>query len=269
MNNKIKDDDESEAEQIWLIRDSIQELEDLKDEIVTFLSNHFELKNSESNIWIDDAKGAYFNIVAAWQMLNSCTRQEPEEQAAKTESSLGFLKIAKSHLGQSASELRALKEDEAYRLEKQWKDTFEKCHQSILEQLERYLDSDVGQPPAETIVKVREGAYTLSCAVCGKVAVVILLNEEIFVYSGIMIETAFDKSLAQEVFKLLDGKNLNGLHLYYKRTIQLEEGMDAYCPECDEIYCSAHYATEEEWDEGFYDCTYGTCPQGHRRIIHD
>ncbi|MGY5879487.1 MAG: hypothetical protein RTV31_04505 [Candidatus Thorarchaeota archaeon] len=269
MKKKIKNDDESAAEQIWLIRDSIQKLEDLKDEIVTFLSNHLELKNSENNIWIDDAKGAYFNIVAAWQMLNSCTRQKPEVQAEKAESSLGFLKIAKSHLGQSASELRALKDKEASRLGKLWKETFEKCYQSISEQLERFLEVDEGEPPAETIVKVREGAYTLSCAVCGKVAVVILLNEDKFVYSGIMIETYIDKGLAKEVFRLLDMKNLKGLHSYYKRTIQLEEGMDAYCPECDSIYCSEHYATEEEWDEGFYDCTYGTCPQGHRRIIHD
>ncbi|MBI4280420.1 MAG: hypothetical protein HY660_18360 [Armatimonadetes bacterium] len=25
----------------------------------------------------------------------------------------------------------------------------------------------------------------------------------------------------------------------------------------------------EEWDAGFYDCSYGTCPNGHRRIIDD
>ena len=84
-----------------------------------------------------------------------------------------------------------------------------------------------------------------------------------------MIETVIDTSLAKEVFRLLDSKDLKGLHSYLKIDIQLEEGMDAYCPKCDSIYCSEHYTTEEEWDEGFYDCTYGTCPKGHRRIIHD
>ena len=60
------------------------------------------------------------------------------------------------------------------------------------------------------------------------------------------------------------------IHSYLeKSSIIFEEGIDAYCPECNEIYCGAHYDTEEEWDEGFYDCTYGTCPEGHKRIIHD
>ena len=45
--------------------------------------------------------------------------------------------------------------------------------------------------------------------------------------------------------------------------------MDAYCPTCDRVYCRDHYQTEERYDEGFYDCTYGTCPQGHRRMIDD
>ncbi len=257
------------AEQIWKIRDSIQELEDLKDEIVAYLQEHLELKENEDHPWIDDTKGAYFNIVAAWQMLNSCTRQKPEDQGEKAESSRSFLKIAKSHLGQSASELMAINETEASRLEELWKATFDRCHESILKQLKQFLGSEEGEPPTETIVKVDEDAYTLSCAVCGKVAVVIIHRTKQFVYSGIVIETVLDSSLAKEVFRLLDSKDLKGIHSYLRGDIQLEEGMDAYCPKCNKIYCSAHYRTEEEWDEGFYDCTYGTCPEGHRRIIHD
>ena len=259
MKKTQKKEDDLVAEQIWSIRESIQELGDLKDEIVAFFVNHLELKKAESHIWIDDTKGAYFNIVAAWQMLNSCTRQEPEEQAEKAGSSLGFLKIAKSHLGQSASELRALNDTETSRLEKLWKETFDTCHHRISKQLEQFIEIDEGEPPTETIVKVDDNAYTLSCTVCGRVAVVFLLREDLFVYSGIMIETALSKKLAKEVFRLLDAKDLKGLHSYLEKgTIQLEEGMDAYCPECDSIYCSTHYVTEEEWDEGFYDCTYGT-----------
>ena len=47
------------------------------------------------------------------------------------------------------------------------------------------------------------------------------------------------------------------------------EGLDAYCPECDEIYCYTHYNAQEFWDEGFYDYTKGTCPNGHVRDIDD
>ena len=269
MKKESKKNNDLVAEQIWSIRDSIQELENLKDEIVAFLMKHLELECEEEEIWIDDTKGAYFNIVAAWQMLNSCTRQKPEEQAEKAESSLRFLKIAKSNLGQSASELRALSDTEAYRLEKLWKETFEKCYQSISKQLEQFREIDKGEPPTEIIAKVEEKAYTLSCAVCGRVAVVIIQKTSQFVYSGIMIETVLDNKLAKKAFKLLDSKDLKGLHSHLMKSIQLEEGMDAYCPKCDSIYCSEHYTTEEEWDDGFYDCTYGTCPKDHRRIIHD
>jgi len=55
----------------------------------------------------------------------------------------------------------------------------------------------------------------------------------------------------------------------FMRKYHSYEGIDAYCPECDRIYCWNHYKLEEEWDEGFYDCTYGECPKGHKRMIDD
>ena len=45
-----------------------------------------------------------------------------------------------------------------------------------------------------------------------------------------------------------------------------------YCPTCQRSYCYAHWQMEKQWDEnfpGWYDCTYGTCPRGHRRLIDD
>ncbi|MHA1909055.1 MAG: hypothetical protein ACW98Y_17270 [Candidatus Thorarchaeota archaeon] len=265
----MKKEEKEVASQIWAIRDSIQELEDIKDEIISYLREKLELNESDEHIWINDTKGVYFNIVAAWQMLNSCTRQKPEDQAEKANNSLNFLKIAKSHLGQSASELRALKEEAASDLEKKWKKTFKKCHSSIAKQLERYLGSESREPPKEIIGKKDDKAYTLACAICGQVAVVIIQRTTQFVYSGIIVETVLESALAKDAFKFLNTKDLKSLHSHLKKDIQLEDGMDAYCPECDTIYCATHYKTEEEWDEGFYDCTYGTCPEGHRRIIHD
>ena len=104
---------------------------------------------------------------------------------------------------------------------------------------------------------------------CGRVAVVIIQRKGQFVYSGIIVETMLNNNTADDVFRFLDSKDLKGLHSFLKNDIQLEDGIDAYCPKCDKIYCTTHYKPEEEWDEGFYDCTYGTCPEGHRRIIHD
>jgi hypothetical protein len=47
-----------------------------------------------------------------------------------------------------------------------------------------------------------------------------------------------------------------------------------YCPTCNSVYCQSHWRIETKFDDepelpGWYDCTYGTCPQGHRRMIDD
>lgn len=42
-----------------------------------------------------------------------------------------------------------------------------------------------------------------------------------------------------------------------------------WCSQCAESYCDRHWVTEDVMDEGFYDCTYGTCPMEHRTIIED
>jgi hypothetical protein len=42
-----------------------------------------------------------------------------------------------------------------------------------------------------------------------------------------------------------------------------------YCPDCDLNYCRADWETFPVFDEGFYDCTIGICPSGHRHTVGD
>jgi hypothetical protein len=42
-----------------------------------------------------------------------------------------------------------------------------------------------------------------------------------------------------------------------------------YCSDCDLNYCRADWHTFAVFDEGFYDCTIGICPSGHRRTVDD
>lgn len=42
-----------------------------------------------------------------------------------------------------------------------------------------------------------------------------------------------------------------------------------YCPACDACYCAAHWKRRTTYDQGFYDAEYGTCPQGHERMLFD
>ena len=48
-----------------------------------------------------------------------------------------------------------------------------------------------------------------------------------------------------------------------------DEFVTWYCGHCEDSYCSRHWETETLYDDGFYDCTYGTCPKGHRRKLDD
>jgi hypothetical protein len=42
-----------------------------------------------------------------------------------------------------------------------------------------------------------------------------------------------------------------------------------WCPSCGVSYCDEHYRSWITFDDGFYDATYGECPQGHERMLDD
>jgi hypothetical protein len=42
-----------------------------------------------------------------------------------------------------------------------------------------------------------------------------------------------------------------------------------YCPDCELNYCAKDWDTHVMLDDGFYDCTMGTCPNGHRHMVDD
>jgi predicted RNA-binding Zn-ribbon protein involved in translation (DUF1610 family) len=42
-----------------------------------------------------------------------------------------------------------------------------------------------------------------------------------------------------------------------------------FCPECDQTYCLPCWKTRSEFDQGFYDSTWGECPRGHRHLLDD
>jgi predicted RNA-binding Zn-ribbon protein involved in translation (DUF1610 family) len=42
-----------------------------------------------------------------------------------------------------------------------------------------------------------------------------------------------------------------------------------WCPRCGASYCGYDYRSWVTFDEGFYDATYGVCPEGHERELDD
>lgn len=259
-------------EKIRSIRNTIQQVEDVKDKILRYWETRKKLDASTRNMWESDAKDAYFTVVASWEMLEGAAQGSKEN----AESSKELLSRAKSALERCASELAGMKEGEALRLEAELRKAHEQCRAEIFSQLLNYLNKKETVPLSQKTVKISGEEVHLLCGACGdiaakfKVGMADILKETKLIYSGITTGLYIDLVHSEKIFKLLNEENPGAVHAYIRENTPYQhEGMDAYCPECDKIYCREHYNPVEEYDDGFYDCTYGTCPSGHRRMIDD
>ncbi len=111
------------------------------------------------------------------------------------------------------------------------------------------------------------------CKICSKLAgKVKLIRGETGIslesggFSGSMTVRIVNKKEVEEylrALKLHDAKSLYAIDF---------ETVPFYCPACDGFYCSLHYNTMVVWDRDepiYYDCTIGTCPEGHKRMLQD
>lgn len=268
---KLNKNNNESLERIWNIRDYIQELEDVKDGIIGFLNFDDDIDNGTRNIWISDAKEFYFSTVKAWEMLNFTVRGIKNHLV----DSKGLLYRAKSSLAKSISELKIFEEEKNLtKLITKAKVTFEKCWNAFQREY-KLMEPEIRIiKPIPRVIKKSNHEYQLPCSICGEIAVDYKIGvgqfdkEEKLLYRGIICGTSLNRGLAAELFEILENDDIAGVH-EFMRNHHSYEGLDAYCPECDKIYCWNHYKLEEEWEEGFYDCTYGECPEGHRRMIDD
>jgi len=257
-------------ERIWKIREYISGLEKVKDEIIQYWKTGTDLDDNTRNLWTSDMKECYYSIIAAWQMLSSGTQKDSQFH----DSAGNFLKAAESRLAQVRSELTSIDTNDAQRLNRELEESFNYCYLALSAELASLSVPKKAEPSLQKVIKAAENEYHLPCAVCGEIAVKFKIGrsrfdkEDSLVFSGITFSTSLAKDLAPQLFKHLEQENLSQVHAFMKKHHK-PEGLDAYCPTCGKIYCTRHYQTREEYDEGFYDCTYGTCPQGHKRIIHD
>ena len=257
-------------ENIWKLRDLIQDLEFVKDDIVEYLEKNKGLGKTTQDIWISDVKEFYYNIIGAWEMLSSVSKGKKQYG----DSLRGFLYTAKSFLAKSISELEALNEEKSSKLIVKANKAFENCYNPMLDIYKDIIPEIETLDHVEQVEKVSESEYNLRCSLCGKVAVVLRLGiwtytkTESLIYTGITHEVALSVKDAERIFKLLEKDNIAQVHSIIDDHPSCE-GIDAYCPECDKIYCWEHYNPIQEFDDGFYDCTVGTCPKGHKRMIDD
>jgi hypothetical protein len=127
--------------------------------------------------------------------------------------------------------------------------------------------------PSPASARAPSTSFELCCERCEKVAVRFAPGEvagsEGFVFHGLTHRQVVPANDVATVMAMLSQKKIAELHAYLSAGHALSEGIDAFCPRCDAIYCGDHMDTRMTFDEGFYDCTYGTCPLGHERMIDD
>jgi hypothetical protein len=124
-------------------------------------------------------------------------------------------------------------------------------------------------PPGEA-----ELLHELCCSVCG--AVCVRFEKGVYAYRpqgpelifrGITRNQPVSLALADRIVPLLAQGDLRSVDELLEP--HMEGGLDAYCAPCDKIYCREHFAARVEYDDGFYDATYGRCPAGHTKKLDD
>jgi hypothetical protein len=252
------------------IRKDLEKVNEIIGEIIDFLNAFQKVNKSAKKMWIGDVKQFYYHLVSAWELLKPINKLGREN----IQSSKNFLYSARNDFSRVVSILKIFNTDEKTKLISQLGYLFESCWISIwtiIKKLENF-NSTVNH---NTIInKISDLKYRLSCSVCGKNAVEFKVGygkfdeKKSLVFQGITHESSLDINLANEAFNLLEEEDLAGLHAFLKNYHNYE-GLDAYCPECNKVYCWEHYDAHEAYDEGFYDFTYGICPKGHKRMIDD
>lgn len=276
------------------LKEAIAGLEKVLAKIVEFYEGRKDLDAQTRLMWTGDAKEAFYAVVACWEMLYSAAGGPKDGPARWSDPSVAeglrkmvgltkdypsaardYASYAKSSHAQAASELPFFKDEAATILAVEWKRAFDLCSSIISEELKKYAEP--ARPPPNRIVKVRDTEYQLQCSVCGKIAVRVMVKSDSLltsgkpglIYEGITCGKDIGIDNASQLFEYLDKGDLASVHKMALKNTWLEEGMDAYCPQCDKIYCHEHYNVVDIFDDGFYDYAEGTCPKGHRRMIDD
>ena len=293
-NKKQERKAKAESANLGKLKEAVAGLEKVLLKILDFYEGRPELEAGTRKMWSGDAKEAFYTVVACWEMLNKAAG-EPEEGLGRwSEPGIaeGLRKIAgewkdfpsaaryfasysRSCHAQSASELSYFKDEVATVLEVEWKKAYESCAGIMAEELVKYAEP--GSPPPKRIIKVSDTEYHLPCSVCGKIAVRVSIKSDKLltsgkpglIYEGITCGKDIGIDNAKQLFEFLDKDDLASAHGMSLKNTWLEEGIDAYCPKCDRIYCHEHYNVVDIFDDGFYDYAEGTCPKGHRRMIDD
>ncbi|MCL4870079.1 MAG: hypothetical protein KJ063_14030 [Anaerolineae bacterium] len=114
---------------------------------------------------------------------------------------------------------------------------------------------------------------TFPCAVCGDAAATLALTCHLSPRPTLIISRFMGKTIeylqptyCQPLQTALNQQDSGAI--YRLNSLWLP----SYCPQCQTHYCQSHWTLIPTFDDdfpGWYDCTYGYCPDQHKRIVDD
>lgn len=110
---------------------------------------------------------------------------------------------------------------------------------------------------------------TFPCDLCGKPAATITLAADGEIVVMALIGRTTQRVGAEAMPRVRDVLTQRDARALY--ALDREWG-SFYCPTCDRSYCADHWHFDVRYDDefpGWYDCTYGTCPENHTRLVDD
>ncbi len=251
--------------------ESLQKLTEIKDRIVSFWHWH-SMDDARRNLWIGDTQELYYQLLTAFDLHKQNLREgKPDYRAVQL-----TLGSAKSRLEQVLSELVTVNHHTVEELHTELTDAFDDLWKPLAIEagIQELLSKKSLETPAAPVIEISGDEYHLTCAICGEIAFIFRTeiphhcDEQRLIFKGITHTSDITLKYSRAIFKLLKKNNIRKAHELLQQ-FGIEDGIDAFCPECNQIFCHGHFHLKELWEEGFYDCTVGTCPNGHRRVVDD
>ncbi|MCB0291243.1 MAG: hypothetical protein KDH97_13375 [Calditrichaeota bacterium] len=260
------------SEENWYVQESLEKLKEVRDQIVNFWNWQSAMDEPQRNMWIGDVQDIYYQLITAWDLR----KQSAKEHSGYYNSVHLTLASAQSRFKQVMSELHSISHKRAAVLAQELQASFEECWKPLAIQagIEELLSDKKMERPESVVNKIGNTEYQLLCSICGTISYVFKIGtphhakDKRLIYKGLTHTGDLDIQYANRVFEWLEQEKIAEIHRFMQK-VRTAQGIDAYCPDCDKVYCCGHYFLDEVWDEGFYDCTYGTCPGNHRRMIDD
>jgi hypothetical protein len=126
--------------------------------------------------------------------------------------------------------------------------------------------------------------HELRCSVCGEVAATFAEHANAAIYVGVLGKHLRTERVAE--LRVVRAAGVAAIERFMKdggwREMKADDvtpaytigddpifTLDAYCSECDRVYCKAHMTTRASAHAGYGEWIVATCPLGHERKVYD